>query len=215
MKKFILSIALVAAAATTAFAQIEGLSVGAGYTTSTMKVTATSGSTTNTDTQEFGGFYAGASYTVLTLGPGIGITPGLYFSSVSYKKDKDILGGVESGSESYLNLPINFSYKLDLVPGTLAIAPYVGPTFSLGLASKVKYENGSTTNTTDLYGDDSDYSKFNIAIGGGLALDIVDMIRVTVGYNYGLLNRYTGDQDPVKYNYNNNTGFNFGVAYLF
>ena len=215
MKKFFLTLAL-AAVATSAFAQIEGLSAGAGYLTNTRKVTATYNNTSDSDKQEFGGFYAGVSYTVLHVGPGIGITPGIYFSNLSYKKDADAVGGVRSGSENNISVPVNFSYKLDLLPGTLALAPYLGPTFIFGLSSKDQYALKNHTDITDNYGDNSDYGRFNVAVGGGIALDIVDMIRVTLGYNLGLLNLYTGDNSGnTKYSYKNNTGFNFGVAYLF
>lgn len=212
MKKFILSIALVAAAATTAFAQIEGLSVGAGYQSYTLHqdysiTLPVIGTVTTKSDNAFGGFYAGASYTVLTLGPGIGITPGIYFSSASYKNadNADI-----QAKQSFLAVPINFSYKLDLVPGTLAIAPYAGPTFSYGLSYTGTANNW--TDTTNYYTDDYDVKRFNVALGGGLALDIVDMIRVNVGYNYYLLNLYGGDGDG---NINRNGVLNFGVSYLF
>ena len=44
-----------------------------------------------------------------------------------------------------------------------------------------------------------------------LALDVMDMIRVHVGYNQGLLNRNNdSDGSVIK-----TSGVNFGVAYLF
>ena len=107
---------------------------------------------------------------------------------------------------------MNFSYKLDLVPGTLAIEPYVGPTFAYGLSSKGTAwdELTDATTTTDNYGDNSKYAKFDLQIGAGLAIDIVDMIRVTVGYNYGLIDRHSADDTKI-----NTSNINFGVAYLF
>lgn len=212
MKKIIITLALAVAACTTAFAQLGGLSVGAGYQSYTDHADYTVtlpvlGSTTFNSNDAYSGFYAGLSYNVLTLGPGIGITPGIYFSSASYKNADN--GDIQS-KQSFIGVPVNFSYKLDLVPGTLAIQPYVGPTFSFALSYKSTTDNWK--NTTDNYSDDSDLSKFNIALGGGLALDIVDMIRVTVGYNYYLLNLYKGDGNGT---YQRNGVLNFGVAYLF
>ena len=203
MKKFFLTLAL-AAVATSAFAQIEGLSAGAGYLTNTLKSTYTSGSSSTTHSYDFGGFYAGVNYTLLEIGPGIAITPGLQFASVTYKEDNTTWG------ESYLAVPVNFSYKLDLVPGTLAIQPYAGPTFAFGLGSKNTYTIGSVSTTSDMYGDDSDYGKFDLLVGAGIALDIVDMIRVTIGYDLGLLDRDSSDNGKIK-----SSNLNFGVAYLF
>ena len=208
MKKLIITLVIALAACTAAFAQ-KGLSVGAGYLDNTVKTVYTSGSTTTTNARTYGGFYAGLSYNVLTLGPGIGITPGLYFASTSFKGEEDLVGGVTSGNESYLAVPVNFSYKLDLVPGTLAIEPYAGPTFAYGLSSKTTYTLGNTSNTTDRY-DGTTYGKFDLQVGVGLAFDIVDMIRVTVGYNMGLLDRDSDSDYKVT-----TSNINFGVAYMF
>lgn len=207
MKKLFLTIALVAAAATGAFAQISGLSVGAGYQTYTQHEEVTALGLTAQNDLSFGGFYVGADYTVLTIGPGIGITPGIHFSMASYtnKSDSDV-----QRKESYIGIPVNFSYKINIVPGTLAIAPYLGPTFSIGLSNKSTINKWS--NTSDLYSKDFDYGRFNIALGGGIALDIVDMIRVSVGYNQYLLNTYTGKND---FKYKRNNAIHFGVAYIF
>ena len=210
MKKLIITLAIALAACTAAFAQM-GLSVGAGYLDNTVKTVYTSGSTTTTTSDTFGGFYGGVSYTVLTLGPGINITPGLYFASTSYKNVDTILGveTTSTGSESYIAVPVNFSYKLELVPGTLALQPYAGPTFAYGLSSKAATTAGGTTLSTDNY-DGTTYGKFDLQVGVGLAFDIVDMIRVTVGYNMGLLDR-NSDSDYKT----TTSNINFGVAYLF
>jgi hypothetical protein len=212
MKKLLLTIVLVAAAATGAFSQVKGLSVGAGYQTYTQHEEGTItlpiiGSTTLNDDYSFGGFYVGANYTVLTLGPGIALTPGLHFSYASFtdKNNTD-----NQRKESWIGIPVNFSYKFNLVPKTLSISPYLGPTFSIGLSKKETFDKWG--NTTNLYSEDYKYGRFNIAIGGGIALDIVDMIRVTFGYNQYLLNTYTGDND-VKFKRNN--AIHFGVAYIF
>ena len=212
MKKLFLTIVLAAAAASGAFSQVKGLSVGVGYQSYTQHEEGTItlpiiGSTTLNDDYSFGGFYAGANYTVLTLGPGIAITPGLHFSYASYtnKNNTDI-----QRKESWMGIPVNFSYKFNLVPKTLAISPYLGPTFSIGLSKKSTADKWN--NTADLYSDDFHYGRFNLALGGGIALDIVDMIRVTFGYNQYLLDAYTGDND-VKYKRNN--AVHFGVAYIF
>ena len=211
MKKIIITLALVLAACTAAFAQ-KGLSVGVGYQSYTLHqdytitIPVIGNVTTNSD-DAFGGFYAGASFQLASFGPGINFIPGLYFSMANYKSSNN--SDVQA-KQSFIGIPLNFSYKLDLVPGTLAIEPYLGPTFSYGLSYKGTADNW--TNTTDYYTDDYKVKQFNVAVGGGLGLDIVDMIRVTIGYNYYLLNLYGGDGNG---NINRNGVLNFGVAYLF
>ena len=207
MKKLIITLAIALATCTAAFAQ-KGLSVGAGYLTNNVSTAVTVGSTTTTSVQAYDGFYAGLSYNVLTLGPGINIVPGLYFANASYNEENTLT--TNKGSESYIAVPINISYKIELVPGTLAIEPYVGPTCAYGLSSKWSTTAGSVTVEGDRYGDNSKYGKFDLQVGGGLAIDIVDMIRVSVGYNYGLIDRHSADDTKV-----NTSNINFGVAYLF
>ena len=108
-----------------------------------------------------------------------------------------------------------FNYGLQLADG-FKLVPYIGPTISFGLSSVVKGGASAfgftvTTGEIDMYGDNSDYNKLDIQIGGGVALDIMDMVRAFVGYNQGLLNRNNdADGDVVK-----TSGLNFGVAYLF
>ena len=114
-----------------------------------------------------------------------------------------------SGSSTAGSLTINVSYKLNLVPSVLAIAPYVGPTFAYGLSSKGSVAVGSTTTTSDHY-DGTTYGKFDLQVGVGLAFDIVEMVRVSVGYNFGLLDRDSDEDTKVT-----TSNLNFGVAYLF
>lgn len=211
MKKFFLTLAL-AAVATSAFAQIDGLSVSAGYQSYTLHQDYSTtipivGTVTLKSDNAFGGFYAGVNYSLLTFGPGISVTPGLYFSTASYKNadNADV-----QAKQSYIGVPVNFSYFIDLVPGTLALEPYAGPIFSYGLSYKGTGNNW--TDTTNYYTEDYDYGRFNVALGAGLALNIAEMIRVNIGYNYYLLNLYTGDGDG---NVNRNGVLNFGVSYVF
>ena len=47
---------------------------------------------------------------------------------------------------------------------------------------------------------------------GGLGADLNNLLRVTIGFDYGLLNLYKGDNENTKYNRYN---FRVGVGYLF
>lgn len=185
MKRIIISLALAAVAAFGANAQIG---VGVGYGTKTF-------STNGFD--DLGGLYVGATYN-LELSQGLCVAPGVDLAF--YSADKNNV----KTKESYLAIPVLFNYAIP-VADIIKIVPFAGPTVSLGLSSKT--EIGSVS--ADRY-DDTDYGRFDLLIGVGVALDVNDMIRVSVGYNKGLLNRNTGDGTKIT-----TGGVHFGVAYLF
>ena len=198
MKKIIITLALAAVAAFSANAQIG---IGLGYATKNF---------TNVFENE-GGIFAGANYNI-ELSNGIAVAPGIEFAMLNYKKDDN-----NYQKENYLAVPVMFNYSIEVADG-FKLVPFLGPTVSFGLSSKVRSSAstilgaiGGGSNEVDMYGDNSDYNRLDILIGGGLALDVMDMIRVHVGYNQGLLNRNNdSDGSVIK-----TSGVNFGVAYLF
>lgn len=214
MKKVLMTLALVAVAATSAFAQI---SVGAGYLANTQKSTYTSGSTSTTTTTPSAGFYVGADYT-LDLGQGLGLVAGLKGNFLFNKEEGSItlpiLGtftGTSKTSEIYLVVPVlaNYTYALS---NDLKLFGFAGPSFAYGLSSKTK----STTNTsddvtiTDNYGDSSNYGKVNLFLGAGVGVDVMNTIRIKAGYDIGLLDRDGRDDYKI-----NDAQWYVGVAYLF
>ena len=69
-----------------------------------------------------------------------------------------------------------------------------GPTLSYGLTSKVAVPvSGDSKHTYDIYDGElsnwTKYKNFDVMVGGGVGLDFENMVRFTVGYDYGLLNR--------------------------
>ena len=189
MKKLILTLALAAVAAVCANAQIG---IGLGYTTKSF---------TGTYENE-AGLYVGANYNI-ELTNGLAVAPGIDFAMLSYKDSN------YTQKENYIAVPVMFNYGIEFMDG-FKLVPYLGPTFSFGLSSVSEGKIGSFTLSGSNYGDNSDYAQFDILIGGGVALDVMDMIRVSVGYNQGLLDRDNNDNSTIK-----TSGVNFGVAYLF
>lgn len=145
----------------------------------------------------------------------------------------------ESRRDHYLDLPVNVKYSYDLLPGTVKLHAYAGPVFSFGLSAKaivkakresddfyasykVNLYNGNTVtktnykgekNTDKTKGDGTDYSMFDLKLGLGIGATIMDLFDVRIGYNIGLLNRYTGE---VKKDQKQHTNvFYLGVAYNF
>ena len=191
------------AAAATAFAQFpSGLSVGAGYVDS-KQVWKTDD---DTHKEGFGGFYVGADYNIAIADFGLGVAPGIY---VDFLTNKDYPVDGAKWKEVNLGIPVMFNYAIP-VADILKITPFAGPTLQLGLSSKMKDDD----NTHNVYSDDdADYGRLQLFVGGGVAFDIADIVRFSIGYDLGLLNRNTGDQkDDLKVK---NNGLHFGIAYLF
>lgn len=204
MKKIIITIAFAVLATASAFAQ--SLSAGAGYTS--YKFSTKLGDNDAKKGDAINGFYAGADATVLNLGP-VAVTPGIYFAYASATTTASALGFSQSGTtkEMYLDIPVNFSYGIDLGPAR--VFAYAGPTISLGCSSTYEFDGVIKTDPTDLYGDDSKYGRFDIMLGGGLGVDIA-CIRISAGYNFGMLDR--NSSDSIKYT---RSGLHAGISYLF
>ena len=193
MKKVILTLALAAAAALSANAQIG---VGLGYTTKTL----TDG---DDNSRDLAGFYVGGNYNI-EISNGIYVAPGIDLGYVT--KSGTLATFDYNYKEMYLGIPVLVNYPFEIADG-FKLVPFLGPTISFGLSSK-HYDE--LTGTTDLYGDNSDYGRFDLLVGGGLAFDVMDMVRVSFGYNLGLLDRNSDDKASLKAK-----GYHFGVAYLF
>jgi opacity protein-like surface antigen len=213
MKKFtvILTAALMLLAGTQANAQ---MSIGAGYVNSveSSKISKTA----NPSNYALNGFYAGLGYTIPVVG-GLNFTPGVYYEFLTLTTTiRDELAGVSRKvTEHYINVPLTFSFGVKLTDGFRLFA-YAGPTAAIGLASTTQYEGNlgsiAAGTTIDNYDKNNDYGRFNILVGGGLGFEIAEMIRLNVGYEWGLLNRYTGGDENLSIR---DTRLTAGVAFLF
>ena len=202
---------------TQAFAQ---MSVNAGYLNSTM---ATSGDPVNSN-----GAYAGLSYNIPVAG-GLSIAPGIYYSLIGGKQDVLAAGKwaqVDATfTEHAINVPVYLNYGIGLSRDTKFFV-YAGPTCQYGLASQYKVQ-GSSSALTDLLSkigisakaegssivnnyDDADFNRFNVYLGGGIGINAGGII-VNVGYDYGMLNQYKGDNAPKAHRSN----LKIGIGYEF
>ena len=173
---------------TQAFAQ---MSVNAGYLNSTLK--------TGNTSDNANGAYAGVSFNIPLAG-GLGIAPGVYYSMIGSKSgDAATIFGVNiSGSSTFMehaiNVPAYLNYGYDLARDT-KIFVFGGPTFQYGLASTVKYDgsvgSASGSKTYSNY-DNENFNRMNVYVGGGMGFQI-SALQITVGYDYGMMNQYKGD----------------------
>ena len=201
---------------TSAFAQF---SIGAGFVQSTDNVKS---GNTKTSTP-MNGLYAGASYNITFGDSGLGLAPGVYYSLLT-KKDAKEYGGIASTkvdvTEHYLSVPVLLNYGFRLGDG-FKLGLYAGPTMSYGLASTLRSKADvelpiigkvSSDSKVDQYKEGSEYGRFDVMLGGGVACEFADMVRFEVGYDYGMLNRYTGKSSDIS---RHRSQLHAGVAFLF
>ena len=188
---------------TQAFAQ---MSVNGGYLNSTLK--------TNNSSDNANGAYAGISFNVPVAG-GLAIAPGIYYSMLTSKETAS-LGSIISGSGTFMehaiNVPVYLNYGIELARDTKVFL-FGGPTLQYGLASTVKYDanvagiSGSTTHNNY---DNESFNRMNVYLGGGLGFQ-VSAIQIHVGYDYGMMNQYKGDNATKCHRSN----LKLGVGFVF
>ena len=189
---------------TQAFAQ---MSVNAGYLNSTLK--------TGNTSDNANGAYAGVSFNIPLAG-GLGIAPGVYYSMIGSKSgDAASIFGVNiSGSSTFMehaiNVPVYLNYGYELARDT-KIFVFGGPTVQYGLASTVKYDgsvgSASGSRTYSNY-DNENFNRMNVYLGGGMGFQI-SALQITVGYDYGMMNQYKGDNAASCHRSNLKLGVGF------
>jgi hypothetical protein len=126
-----------------------------------------------------GGFYIGGTYDY-KVGAGLGVAPGLYFAYV-----EDIMD---------LRVPILLNYGINM--DEIGISVFAGPQINFGVAG-------------DMYGDDSNFNRFDLGLTFGLQLSY-NNIYLEGGYSLGLLNRWKDAPDDCSTKTNQ---FFVGVGY--
>jgi hypothetical protein len=194
---------------TQAFAQ---MSVNAGYLSSTQSFGDSNSKSVNSN-----GAYAGVSFNVPISG-GLAVAPGVYYSMITNKSGGagTILGIPASASSTFMehaiNVPVYFNYGMDLARDTNVFV-YAGPTLQYGLASTTKLAGGvgefSGVRTYNNY-DNQNYNRFNVYLGAGIGFQ-VSAIQITVGYDYGMMNLYKGDNAAKTHRSN----LKLGVGFVF
>ena len=141
----------------------------------------------------FGGTL-GVSYAIPVIEQTLDFAPGVQFGYFT-KGNVDIYGYDNvSFTETYLAVPLDFNFKIDMSED-MRFLVFAGPTLDLGLTSRIKEK--ATSMEYDIYsGKLSDYTKygrFDVLIGGGVGFDVMDAVRFSVRYDYGLINRNGGN----------------------
>ncbi len=114
--------------------------------------------------------------------------------------------------EHALNAPLYLNYGIDLARDSKVFI-YGGPTVQFGLASTTKLSGGvgeSTADRTYNNYDNKNYSRFNVYLGGGVGFQL-SAFQITLGYDYGMLNLYKGENAARTHCSN----LKVGVGYVF
>lgn len=201
MKKIIISLAIAIAAAVSASAQV---SVGAGYLNQTNKTTVSN----NSSSRALNGFYAGVDLGY-GLCYGLSIVPGVYYGYISGKTTA--LEGVAEANyvRHDIAIPVNVKYGIDILDA-LNVFAYAGPQFNIGLASTSTATVAGISKSINNFDENGAERRFDLSIGVGLGFDVADLIRINLGYNFGLLNRANSENVVTKAN-----TLHVGLAVLF
>ena len=207
-------VAILAAAiwSTDCFGQIggqkfpRGLCFGGGYLNNLESIRMDyKGAGTQYLSGNFGGYYLEAWY---TASPSEEWSPSTVFIDISLCY-KQLQGDLHTRrvKESYLALPVRFSWRIPAFEKWLYFSPYAGPTFQYGLSSKA--------DDYDFYHPDGRLKskRFNVLIGAGLSFTLFRHYRLDIGYDIGLP-RYTRKTDTERISWNT-SGFHTGLAWQF
>lgn len=204
--------AMLLLAAVPSFAQVQ---IGAGYVSSSDRVRVSN--STEVESTPSNGVYGGVGFT-LPLGGDLAVTPGIYYSYLTNRSVSSVAGGIIAVAgekeEHYVNVPIHFNYGANFTP-KFRFFFFGGPAVSYGVISRTTVSGsilGFSANTVvDNYRDVSGYGRWDVMVGGGMGFDLVNRLRLTVGYDFGLMNRYIdgGDYDRHRQQ------LHAGLAFLF
>ena len=180
MKKTIITLALLLAAAVTSFAQ---LSIGFGYRGELHDFKDSKDA--KNDLYDLHGAYVGVSYNICFNGEdGFGIAPGAYFTFAG-----DIENNVFTRHTS-VEIPVHLTYSFEAGPGFFSV--FAGPAFNVGINFKQKWtgEIASGEEMIDWY--KKDYlalSRFDLKAGLGIGYRW-EHLQFNLGWDFGVLNRY-------------------------
>ena len=187
MKRIILTLILVATAATSAFAQFG---VGAGFAQNTLNSNdADKPLLTN-------GLYVEGSYTMAIAG-GLSFVPGLRYTFLGTSdasniniEDFDLADFEASITQQYISVPLMLQYCFTL--GEFRAFAFAGPTIEFGLASDLSVSGNIAGigfgDSISLFGEDGIFTRTDVAVTGGAGVQIHKFF-LKASYDFGLLNR--------------------------
>lgn len=208
MKRIVLTLALAAVTATSAFAQIG---IGAGFTNNS-EATPNDGEALVSK-----GFYVEGTYNI-PVGNILSIVPGLRYSFSSNSnvrgiKIDDISLADLKASLAEQNVYIPVMLQCGIPMGNIKLLAFAGPTFQLALSSVLnvaaEVERISIDKDVDLLGENGLFKRTDITVGGGVGVGF-GSFQIKAAYDFGLLDRSSLDNRTYK-----GQQIRIGAAYLF
>ena len=98
-------------------------------------------------------------------------------------------GTSDKSTFNYLELPLNFVYNAHSAKGKFFVG--AGPSLSMGLSGKEKYDDGTNSETTDIKfgsGENDDLKPFEAGINFLAGYQFKDGFLIAANYNAGLSN---------------------------
>ena len=137
------------------------------------------------------GFHAGIGAD-FEFAPNMAIQSGLFFSTKGAKytyKSAEL-----NVNANYLQLPVHFAYKIDVMPGTRVVL-HAGPYVAYGIGGKRKIDSQLTDILKPIFGEpevntfdkDFGYKPFDAGLGIGVGAEF-GRILVDLGWDMGLAN---------------------------
>jgi len=157
----------------------------------------------------YSGFNAGVSYD-LPIANEWTMQTGLIYSRFQRSfTEKLPIGSVKTHRLRFhfLEIPIQPAFNMQ-VADELKIFVFAGPTLSFNVVAQETEKFLQTTNTNLLKGD---FSPFNLKAGAGAGAQYRHL-RLKAGYDWGLLNQYTGVADGRRYS---SREFYIAISYVF
>lgn len=190
MKKLFAIVALVASMFVAGNVQAQSM-IYAGYAPESFIQTVGS----STSTSDYQGFCFGFTQN-FGLAKGFGLAAGAQVRMNTKSGDTFFGFGTGKSTQILVDVPILFNYPIAL-NRDLKIIPFVGPMPSLALVGNTKVTIGSSSSTSDWYGDNSHISRFNLygVLGANLQFSQFNLFG---GYRLGLLDLDSRDNVAWK-----------------
>ena len=176
-------------------ASAQNFGVGGGFVNSSTRFG-------NSEADAMNGFYAQGTAD-LNLTNAFSIVAGLRYMYTGANKDLFFFTGKTTNHT--IGVPVMAKANL-FNNGDLKAFIFAGPTFYYGLSSKSNVAGA----VIDHY-KDGPFNQFNVTVGGGVGLDAMEAVRFTIGYDYGVTNKYKANSSTKA----NTADIRFGVAFLF
>lgn len=132
------------------------------------------------------GFHAGIGAD-FDFAPNMAIQSGLFFTSKGAKYTADVLDTELNVNANFIQLPLHFAYKIDVMPGTRVVL-HAGPYLAYGVGGKAKVNiAGEDRLENDTFDSDFGLKKFDSGLGLGVGAEF-GMLLVDIGWDMGLVN---------------------------